>query len=194
MPSSWVTFVLISPVCDRHTVLQILRPPLQGDYPGHNVGRRRQLSAADIRGGRRYRTLLRAIHPWTALSPGGCQKCRNIIADANFQGNKSTAFSTKMRKQGLDFFYALVSILTGPVGGPWETVSFLLLGWHFGDMCFNGRWIDYGRGWFCRLFSKFRCDNIFFSDNEGDENVRRFFTTMTGGLSSWFFSINTSAG
>ena len=34
-----------------------------------------------------------------------------------------------------------------------------------------------------------------FSDKEGNEKVRRFFTTMTGiFLSSWFFSINTSAG
>lgn len=32
-----------------------------------------------------------------------CQKCRNIIVYANFQGNKSTTFSTKMRKQGLYF-------------------------------------------------------------------------------------------
>lgn len=70
-----------------------------------------------------------------------CQKCRNIIADANFQGNKSTAFSTKMRKQGFYFFHALVSILTGPADGTWETVSFLFLlpGWRFGDMCFDGR-------------------------------------------------------
>ncbi len=30
--------------------LQILRPALWGDHPDHNVGRRRQLSVADIHG------------------------------------------------------------------------------------------------------------------------------------------------
>lgn len=70
VPSSWATVVLLSPVFEQHAVLLFLRPAHRDDHPAHNEGRRRQRSAADIRGGRLCRTLHRTIRPWTVLYPG----------------------------------------------------------------------------------------------------------------------------
>lgn len=70
VPSSWATVVLLSPVFEQHSVLLFLRPAHRDDHPAHNEGRRRQRSAADIRGGRLCRTLHRTIRPWTVLYPG----------------------------------------------------------------------------------------------------------------------------
>lgn len=125
-----------------------------------------------------------------------CQKCRNIIADANFQGDKSTAFITKMRKQG--FYFSTHS---------WV---YSLVQWA-------------GRGKRCLFFFFFRAgasgicvstadENIpvgvdsvacsvdtgtiisVCSDKDGGEKVLRFHHNDGVFLSFWCFSINTSAG
>ena len=57
--------------------------------------------------------------------------------DANFSGDKSTAFSImKMRKQGFIFFHALIEYaLRNSVGGTAGNGVFSSSGWRFGDIC-----------------------------------------------------------
>ena len=137
----------MSPVCDRHSVLQSLRPALWGDHPAitWDAGDScpLQIYAAGCDAGHCTEPF---VHGQFCLRVF-CQKCRNIIVYANFQGINPPPSVNEDEETGPLFFPRTREYTHGSSGRDVENgVFFFFFSAGAWDMCFGRQMNLFRRG------------------------------------------------